>query len=56
MPTTAWCPRCQRQVRVLARESVDEEAREKRAETLCAECGILLQAQAAPLPQHASGE
>jgi len=39
--TTAWCPRCQRQVRVDTREVRDEKKGEKRVETLCAECGVL---------------
>jgi hypothetical protein len=43
--TAAWCPRCQRQVRVRAREVKDEQKGEVRRETLCAECGILLKAE-----------
>ena len=56
MPTFAWCPRCQRHVRTRARESVDEKTREKRIETLCAECGILLGAHTAPLPEQPNRE
>jgi hypothetical protein len=41
----AWCPRCQRQVRVRTREVADAKKREKRVERLCAECGILLSAR-----------
>ena len=44
MPT-AWCPRCQHEVSVRTREIRDEQKREKRVETLCAECGILLMAR-----------
>ena len=41
---SAWCPRCQKQVRVNARRIVNEQTREVRLETLCAECGVLLTA------------
>jgi len=43
--TNAWCPRCQKQVRTRTREVVHGPKREKRTETLCAECGILLSAR-----------
>jgi RNase P subunit RPR2 len=48
--SAAWCPRCQRHVRGRTHEVRDKEKRERRTETLCAECGILLMAktQAAP--------
>jgi len=45
MATTAWCPRCQKQVPTRSREITHKATREKRVETLCAECGILLSAR-----------
>jgi len=41
----AWCPRCQKQVRVRTRELNDPKKRETRTEALCADCGILLTAR-----------
>jgi len=48
--TAAWCPRCQRHVRVREREVRDDRQRERRFEALCADCGILLRAETRKAP------
>ena len=40
-----WCPRCQKRVPVRTRQLDDAAKRERRVETVCAECGILLTAR-----------
>jgi hypothetical protein len=51
--TSAWCPRCQKQVRVSTREVAGGKPGEKRVESLCAECGILLLARTLKPPSRA---